>query len=159
MTRYAANTTVSQGRSVEEIQRTLIRYGAEEFVFGLRGSEGLIEFVASGRRIRFVVQLPSKDDAEFTRTETGRPRKGDAAFKAWEQVWRQRWRALSLWVKAALEAIETEIATFDEVFLAHIVLPNGDTVGEMAVKALDQLGSGVGGGSAFPGLMNGGDRR
>lgn len=32
-------------------------------------------------------------------------------------------------VKGKLEAVESEIVTFEEEFLAHLVLPNGQTVG------------------------------
>jgi len=42
---------------------------------------------------------------------------------------RRRWRALVLVVKGKLEAVESEIVTFEEEFLAHLVLPNGQTVG------------------------------
>ena len=50
----------------------------------------------------------------------------------------QRWRALLLVVKAKLEAVEAEIATFEEEFLPHIVLPNGRTVGEMALPEIER---------------------
>lgn len=43
---------------------------------------------------------------------------------------RQRWRALALVIKAKLEAVEAGITEFEEEFLAHIVLPNGGTVGQ-----------------------------
>ena len=34
--------------------------------------------------------------------------------------------------KAKLEAVETGITEFEDEFLAHIVLPNGQTMGEFA---------------------------
>ena len=34
MTQFAASTTVSSNASREEIERTLIRYGAEQFMYG-----------------------------------------------------------------------------------------------------------------------------
>lgn len=39
--------------------------------------------------------------------------------------------ALALVIKAKLEAIESDISTFDDEFLAHIVMPDGKTVGEI----------------------------
>lgn len=51
-----------------------------------------------------------------------------AATKEYEQAGRQRWRALALVIKAKLEAVGTGIVTFEEEFLAHIVLPSGRTV-------------------------------
>ena len=40
-------------------------------------------------------------------------------------------------MKAKLEAVEVGIATFDEEFLAHIVLPNGQQVGEWMVPQIE----------------------
>ena len=53
-------------------------------------------------------------------------------YKLWEQATRQCWRALALVVKAKLEAVEANIATFEEEFMAHIVMPDGKTVAEHA---------------------------
>ena len=39
--------------------------------------------------------------------------------------------------KAKLEAVESGIATFEEEFMAHIVMPNGKTVGEMALPLIE----------------------
>lgn len=74
------------------------------------------------------------DRTEFRMTPSRRQRRTDAQVeKAYEQAVRQRWRALALMVKAKLEAVEAEIATFEEEFLAHIVLPDGSTVGQTMI--------------------------
>jgi len=41
---------------------------------------------------------------------------------------RRRWLALLLVIKAKLEAVESGIITFEEEFLAHVVMPDGRTV-------------------------------
>ncbi len=33
-------------------------------------------------------------------------------------------------IKAKLEAVASGVSTFEEEFLAHVVLPNGDTIGD-----------------------------
>lgn len=43
---------------------------------------------------------------------------------------RRRWRALALGIKGKLETVATGIQTFEEEFLANIVLPNKQTVAE-----------------------------
>ena len=58
------------------------------------------------------------------------------AQKAWEQACRQRWRALSLCIKAKLEACESGITTFEEEFLAQLVLPGGVTVAEKIMPSI-----------------------
>jgi hypothetical protein len=49
-----------------------------------------------------------------------------------EQACRQRWRALALAIKAKLEAVEAGITSFEDEFMAHIVLPDGSTFGRWA---------------------------
>lgn len=130
MSRYAKDTSVSVSSSKAEIERILERYGASQFMSGWSAEQELIAFSMNERQIRFVLTMPSRDDTEFTRTETGKARVETAAYKAWEQACRQRWRALALVIKAKLEAVESGIAVFEDEFMANIVLPGGRTVSE-----------------------------
>jgi hypothetical protein len=130
MSRYAEGTTVSVEKSRAEIEATLTRYGASAFAYAWEGNRAMIEFAAKGRRIRFVLPLPSQSEKRFTHTTRGRPRSQDAARKAWEQACRQSWRALALVIKAKLEAVAAGITEFEDEFLANIVLPNGTTVSQ-----------------------------
>jgi primosomal protein N' len=52
MTRYASQTTVSPGRSREEIERVLTRYGASGFLSGYQGTRAFLAFLVAGRRVR-----------------------------------------------------------------------------------------------------------
>lgn len=127
--KYAAGTDVPADRSRSEIEKTLVRYGATKFAYGWEGDAAMIGFVANGRHIRFLLPLPDKSSREFTHTpERGTLRSQGQALVAWEQACKQRWRALALYVKATLEAVESGIVTFEEAFEAHTLLPNGQTV-------------------------------
>jgi hypothetical protein len=133
MSRYAANTEVSSSRSRDEIERTLERYGADQFLYGWRDTNAVVGFRMKDRHVRFVLPLPSKDDKAFTEYESRGKlwlRTEEAARKLYEQAVRQRWRALALVIKAKLEAVETGISEFEDEFMANIVLPNGRTVSE-----------------------------
>lgn len=131
VSRYAESTSVSTESSRAEIERTLRRYGASSFAYGWEADTAQIMFVADGRRVRFVLPLPDRGAREFTHTPTrGTPRSSAQAEAAWEQACRQRWRALALVIKAKLEAVEAGITSFEDEFLAHIMLPSGGTVGE-----------------------------
>lgn len=129
---YASDTSVSIERSKSEIERTLLRYGASQFIYGWDQEEAVIGFVVredeQHRQVRFKVKVPALGD--FFVSPGGRARNRAAAHKAWEQAQRQRWRALLLVIKAKLEAIEAGIATFEDEFLAYTMLPSGETVGE-----------------------------
>lgn len=130
MSRYAAKTSVPSDRSRAEIERTLVRYGADSFGYGWEEGRAIIMFRANGRHVRFVLPVPDLDDMEFQTTDTGRARSQGSAEAAYEQAVRQRWRALALVIKAKLEAVETGIVTFEDEFLAHLVLPNNETIGD-----------------------------
>lgn len=134
--RYAGNTKVSADRSLQEIKRTVERYGAESFAFAQDRDKAMVQFTLAERAVRFIVTMPDRDDDEYVLTETGRERAEAAAFTAWEKACRQRWRALALVVKAKLEAVESGITDFDREFLAYLVLPDNTTVGDTALPAV-----------------------
>jgi len=130
--KYAEGTSVTPQRSQAEIQEMLSRYGANAFMGAFErdedGEKAMIAFRAHGRTIRFVLPMPEPNDPEFTRTPSGRVRPDpEPAYRA--EI-RRRWRALTLAIKAKLEAVETGIASFEDEFLAYTVLPDNTTVAE-----------------------------
>jgi hypothetical protein len=134
--KYAENTQVSSERSRNEIERILTRYGASAFGYGWQNSSATIMFQMNHKQIRFIIHLPDKE--QFKKTETGRLRKPTAIHESYEQAVRQQWRALALVVKAKLEAVESGISEFETEFLAHIVLPNNQTVGQFLIPQVNQ---------------------
>jgi hypothetical protein len=159
MTRYAENTGVPSDRSRAEIERTLARYGAVQFVYGWQGSQAMIGFQAHGRMIRFLLPLPDRNAVRFTQTPTRNHRRSDAqAAAAYEQAVRQSWRALALVIKAKLEAVETGITSFENEFLAHTLLPNGSTVGDWAAPQLEKAYASGAMPALLPALPAGGAR-
>lgn len=133
MAKFATNTSVSTERSRAEIETVLRRYGASHFGYASAPDKAVIGFQASDRRVKFVVPMPDPQAREFTHTAArGTKREPKAAYDEWEKACRQRWRALALCIKAKLEAVECGITTFESEFLAHIVLPNGETMADRA---------------------------
>lgn len=130
MSRYAQSTDVTSDRSRAETERTLQRYGADQFMYGWESGRAVVAFQMEGRRVRFDLPMPDIEDDQFRLTPTGRERAEKQQYQAWEQACRQRWRALALVIKAKLEAVESGITEFESEFLAHIQLPDGQTVGQ-----------------------------
>lgn len=126
--KYASHSKVDNTASRNEIERTLSRYGAESFMYGWEETRAVIAFKMQNRNVRFILPMPDMKD--FTRTPTGRTRNQTQTRLEFEQANRQRWRALSLVIKAKLEAVESGITCFEDEFMAHIVLPSGETVGQ-----------------------------
>lgn len=98
-----------------------------------------------GRHIKFTLPLPDKDDARFKERVQGLayghkkrvPLTPEQSAKVYEQETRTRFRALVLCIKAKLESVESGIESFEEAFLAHIVLPDKSLVGDR-VRAMVQ---------------------
>lgn len=134
---YASETNVSVDKSRAEIERTLSRYGADAFMYGTDGAEVRIGFRMSARHFRFALTLPSKIEKRFTHSSRGM-RSTDVALAAWEQACRQKWRALALVIKAKLEAVDAQISTLEDEFLAHMILPSGETMGEWAKPQIEE---------------------
>lgn len=151
MSTFAADTAVSVDKSRSEIERTLARYGATAFAYMSTADKAVIMFEAGDRRVRFDLPLPNRWDSRFSETPTGRVRTETASLAEWEQACRQRWRALNLAIKAKLEAVESGIATFENEFLAYVVLPNNCTIGDWATPQIAKAYAG----GAMPALMAG----
>lgn len=136
MSKYAAQTNVSSELSRLEIEKTLIRYGAEGFAYATTQGRAIIGFSMNERQIKFILPLPVL--SEFKLTPTGRTRTENSQYEAWEQACRQRWRALNLVIKAKLEAVECGISVFEDEFMANIVLPGGQTVSDFMKPQIEQ---------------------
>lgn len=144
MRRFAQDTSVSVEKSRAEIEGLLTRYGATSFMAGVNQVEAVIAFEMKDRKIMFRLPVPDRAARRFTHTP-GRdlPRRPEEAIREWEQACRSRWRALALAIKAKLEAVEIGITTFEDEFMAHIMMPDGLTVGDhMRPRITDAYASG-----------------
>jgi len=138
---FAAATSVSVKKSRAEIEAILRRYGADSFLSGWQDRKAMVQFRANGRYVRFVMTMPDPNDKRFTKHKkhAWRDRTADEARRLYEQACRTAWRALALVIKAKLEAVETGITTFEHEFLAHVVLPDGQTVGQWMEPQLAEV--------------------
>ena len=137
--KYAEKTDVSAEKSRAEIETILRRYGATGFAYGWDETSAVLGFKVHNRQIKFILEMPDPNDQKFWRTpERKFERSREQALAAWEQATRQRWRALVLVIKAKLEAVEAGISVFEQEFMAHIVLPNGQTVGDYVLPQIEQ---------------------
>ncbi|MEQ1888064.1 MAG: hypothetical protein ABL951_02655 [Alphaproteobacteria bacterium] len=129
MSRYADRTIVSVQITRAEIDTILAKHGATAFMSGSNENEAMVAFECNNRRVVFRLPIPAVKSFERT-TARGLMRSNAEKQKAWEQECRSRWRALYLCIKAKLEAVAVNITTFENEFMAHIVMPDGQTVGQ-----------------------------
>lgn len=139
MTRYAEGTSVSEDRSRLELEKTLRRFGADQFMVAWDDTTGMqiIAFRMSGRQIRLDVPIPDRDDPMFRMTPSGRVRATSAAQEEYTKEVRRRWRSLLLVVKAKLTAVADRISTLEREFLADMVTDDGRTVEQIVRPYLE----------------------
>lgn len=139
--KYAQNTTVSTDKSVSEIRNVLKRYGATGFAFMEDPGCAQIAFEMKGRRVRFKVPMPDPAQHAEVRVSQYRKRKRtpEELRVSLDKVTKQLYRALLLVVKAKLESVESGIETFDQAFMAHLILPSGQTVSEWMDPQRNQI--------------------
>lgn len=137
MPRYATQTEVPVERSKAEIEQMLIRYNATAFTTGWNTNSAMIAFELKELHVRFVLPWPDRNDVKFKKKKVRNYYKQLTQIQSdrvFDQAIRQRWRALALVVKAKLEAVECGISTLEREFLAFIVMPGGERIGDWIIE-------------------------
>jgi len=138
---YADNTKVPTSKSIQDIEKIILRFGADGFMYGWQKDErdnhiAAISFRYENRQIRFHLPIGKAEDHLMTpRMHRRTERQAEEFF---HKDVNRRWRSLLLIIKAKLVAIQDGITTFDNEFLAFMVLPNGRTAGDWLVPQLDE---------------------
>lgn len=121
---FAEKTKVPVIQSRAEIESMLSRHKTQMYGTAIDYEKltARVQFKAYDRIVRFTVSLPD-------------PKKFGSGQRL-EQEQRRIWRALLLVIKAKLESVESRIASFEEEFLAHIVMPNDMTVAQLVLPQI-----------------------
>lgn len=120
----------------------LAKHKCEKFMAGVDNltHRATVQFQAHNRIVKFEIALPNAADPKYKRIKNSYlQRTASGVEKVVEQERRTRWRALLLVIKAKLEAVESGIATFEDEFLAHVLLPNQQTVAEYIGPTVAQI--------------------
>ncbi|WP_026532527.1 hypothetical protein [Arthrobacter sp. H41] len=124
-TNYVRGASASSADSRAEIVGLLSRHGASGVRCISEQRRTTIVFSSGDRQFRLLLTGPA-----------GFPDETDDSGR--EKAARRRWHTLALLVKAKLEAVNADIVTFEEEFLAYTVLPNGRTVFENTQQAISR---------------------
>ncbi|MBN1574536.1 MAG: hypothetical protein JW984_15170 [Deltaproteobacteria bacterium] len=136
--KYAKRTEVPISKTKGEIEGLLEKYGAAGVNMGQLTKDGktmaLIQFVMNNLMVRIAFRLP--EESEFSKTRTGQRRNKRLVEAECKRERKRIWRAVLLVIKAKLEAVESNITTFEEEFLSFLVLPDGQRVGDLVIPRL-----------------------
>lgn len=106
---YAVATKVTVSNSRSAIEAMLRKAGATRIITMDERLESVVAFELAERLIKIHVPIA-----------------GDIS----DQRRRSLWRSLHLIIRAKLEAVAEKVTTVEQEFLAHVVMPEGQTVGE-----------------------------
>lgn len=136
---YAEGTKVAVGSSQAEIMGSLAKFGVKQRAFyDDEEGQSAVGFSYGGLSYRIAVLMPRPEHDAFWHTAGGRRKNAEQARAAYDAEVRRRWRSLVLAVKAKLVAVDDEISTFEQEFLAYVVTGDGKTVAEHLIPALKQ---------------------
>lgn len=134
--KYAQGTAVPVQRSLAELQALCNRFGAKRFGYATdENGRSVVTFATGNRVYRLEVEPSTTSDHKFT--PSGRIRDAATASKAADEETARRWRSLVLLMKALLVAVEDGLMTPETALLPWTVLPDGRTLEEWAVPAIE----------------------
>lgn len=137
MVKYAAKTDVSVSSTKAEIEDLLTKFGCDRFASVNEPQRSAIMFERRGLRYR--VMLPLTRPEDHLKNVAGIPLGSVQARQAFDLETRRRWRSLLLVLKSKLVAVEDGISSLEEEFLANVVLPDGDTLGERIIPEVREV--------------------
>ena len=132
---YAEDTKVPFERSLSEIVSLVRKAGAKNIAQFEGDNYFAIQFESADRLIRFKIPFPCLGDMP-TRDGRGASLSVKQRESKLDQSRRSRGRALLLVIKAKLESVESGIETFEQAFLANVVMSDGSTVYERVASPL-----------------------
>ncbi|WP_344299355.1 hypothetical protein [Sinomonas flava] len=124
---YVRGASLTCSDSQSEIEAVLLAAGAAGFRCVSQQGRAVLAFSSGGHRFRIVLPLPGPSAPGGLRPYRRSAPQEDA---------RRRWRQLAQLIRAKVDAVEAGIASFDEEFLAYIVMPGGGTVFEAAAPRI-----------------------
>lgn len=124
------STATSGDKAMAEIQRILQRFGCARFGTMTDWEAGvlMVQFEWRGQRVSFPANFKGYAAAylnEKPYTSRMRCTKAEYEAKALEIGSIAVYSILRDWIKAQVVAVETGLISFEEVFMAHVLLPSG----------------------------------
>jgi len=115
-----------------EIEMTLGKLGASDFEFGYSRESAFVSFTFRGQAVRFSMPLPARKS---------RARDQERARDHWMADCAVNWELLQDLLVKKLTMVKVELTSFEEEFMARLVMPDGRTFAEHAWPLIKPAGS------------------
>lgn len=138
MTKYAEGTTVSVGKSLDEIEHTIYRYGGYDIRIGKEVRRVVVGFVLGKLPIMIEQKLPDINEREFSHDGRGRRRTPQQISAAYDVEVRRRYRVLLLRLKSRFESVDAGETPF-QAFMPYLLGAGGQTLERSISPHVDQF--------------------
>lgn len=128
---YIRGASMSCAATQTEIRDLLLGAGAYAFQCSSDDGQARVAFRSGGHQFQMAVTV-STGRAAATR----RAQETETAHVASQNALRQGWRQLSALIRAKVEAVASGIVSFDEEFLAYMLLPGRGSVFRATAPAI-----------------------
>lgn len=130
MTRYAKNTSVPVDRSMNQIRMMLQKENADGVAIAETSDKAAVQFVFEQVPYKFVIKYPIINEDEIKYTNSGKERTLAQKYDQIDKEKRRLWRAMCLYIKAALEAHNNGLVDIKRSMMGNLMLQNGQTLYE-----------------------------
>jgi hypothetical protein len=133
--RYASNSKVPVRQTRQEIEKLLQKWGCRKVAF-------LDDYDAKIVEIQFLwVDEEAHPWSAMFKVSVAPDPSLSSEQKRDAEV-RGRWRTLLYWLRSALDAIDAGVIQPEQVFLPFLVTPDGQTVADVMIPRMRELGAG-----------------
>jgi hypothetical protein len=130
-------TRVSETKTISEIEKTLAVHGAKAILkeYDSDGNISAVAFQVASPCGEVSVKLPADVEATFRVLEKQQQtEKVPRHLVTMSHARAVSWRILKDWIEAQMAILETEMVTLDQIFLAYVLTPSGNTLYETVVQ-------------------------
>lgn len=141
-------TDVPAYRTIEQIQRILVKHGARAIMADYDGSGEVtaLAFKVNSPSGELPIRLPIDVAATYKvlqrQYDDGQVDRRYSTFKHAKNV---AWRIVKDWLEVQMALLETEMVKMEEIFLPYVITQGGRTIYQVMVEKRFLLGPGEGG--------------
>lgn len=136
---YARGTEVSVDRSMAQVRQVLFKNGAQGVAMAESREACSVRFIYDDIPYKFSIQFPSASEPRvvFDKAKRKRTLKQIESFIEKEKM--RLWRAMLLYITAAIEAHNNGLVDLKKSFMANMITSDGKTIYEKVGNDLNRL--------------------
>jgi hypothetical protein len=125
MARYASKTSVPVDRSMSEVRGLLLKNNSDAVAIAESKEGASVQFIFEGHPYKFLIKYPSPQDSDMRLNNKGQIKTQVQIEKSIDDEKRRLWRAMVLYIKAAIEAHLSGLVNLKRSLMGNMVIADG----------------------------------